>query len=1131
MYVAYGWPKVLSTAASSPQDIIVHLKASNGLLLLVSSSHLEIWSTSQHKTRLAQCFRDDDSINREGHIIQAIWSADTKSILVLTSAHFLLCYKLSVSDKQIRFGGRQSSGVFLIHLKLSSSLKVPFLDNITSTSNFAGNNDSALLGLSNGALHLISWSGEFLDSVDYSKEGKLLVDKISAKESSGDLISQGQTRSSLMEASTNPHLSFTQLVISVQLHLLVAVFQDGHVLLCTTSKNGVRKGSDITPERWIGTSDAVCAAVAHEQNMLAVGSKKGAVSLFDLADNAILIRTISLYDWGYSMEDTGAVSCIRWTPDNTAFAVGWQLRGLAVWSSSGCRLMCTIRQSGLNSAFSPVVKPGQDLLRCEPLSGGVACMDWEDHAYQLYAIESRNANRLLAFSFGKCCLNRGVSGVSHLRQLICGEDRVLLLQSEDEDELKIQHLIVPQSYISQNWPVLHVAASKDGTHLAIAGRRGLIIYDLRSKKWRVFGDVMQEQRISCRGLLWLGKIVVICNYNDTSKLYELCFYPRYHLDESSLLCRKILLDKPIVMDIWQDYILVTYPPFDVHVFQARLSGKLNPTKTPSLQLVTARELSIMTAKKQPVAMRFLPHRIVQDGKLSSDVDISVYNDVQGSYEDSLPKQPSRCLILRINGELSLLDLDEGSERKLTGDIEHFWVTYKQPDGEDNLIEEVSWLAYGHHGMQAWYPSSGADPYQPQDFLQLDPELEFDREVYPLGLLPYSGVVVGISQRLSFSAGVDMPCFEPLPQAQTILHCLLRHLLQRGKMDDALQLARLSAGRPHFSHCLEWLLFTVFDAVVSSQNSGKSDWPSPIKWNPSMLLQQACDLIRNFSEYLDVVVSVARKTDGRHWSDLFAAAGKSTELFDECFKRRCYRTAACYILVIEKLEGTPVSQYNALRLLQATLEESMYELAGELVRFLLRSGREIEIANGEPERKTNSFLGSFLFRSSTVREPSANLQTSKSFTAKETNAHIATVKRILENHAGYLMAHKMLRELVSFVKGTQFDLTEFLQSSGGRCARLQDFASALHIVGQKLDMNILQSRLDAEFLLAHMCTVGFKEWIVVLATLLRRMEVLLDLFRGDPRLWNAYSQTLRLQSQFSEFEDLLCLIEEALEPVE
>lgn len=43
------------------------------------------------------------------------------------------------------------------------------------------------------------------------------------------------------------------------------------------------------------------------------------------------------------------------------------------------------------------------------------------------------------------------------------------------------------------------------------------------------------------------------------------------------------------------------------------------------------------------------------------------------------------------------------------------------------------------------------------------------------------------------------------------------------------------------------------------------------------------------------------------------------------------------------------------------------------------------------------------------------------------------------------------------------------------------------------MGTLQSRLDAEFLLAHMCSVKFKEWIVVLATLLRRSEVFLDSF--------------------------------------
>jgi len=38
--------------------------------------------------------------------------------------------------------------------------------------------------------------------------------------------------------------------------------------------------------------------------------------------------------------------------------------------------------------------------------------------------------------------------------------------------------------------------------------------------------------------------------------------------------------------------------------------------------------------------------------------------------------------------------------------------------------------------------------------------------------------------------------------------------QRDKNEEALLLAQLSAEKPHFSHCLEWLLFTVFDAEIS-----------------------------------------------------------------------------------------------------------------------------------------------------------------------------------------------------------------------------------------------------------------------------------------------------------------------------
>ncbi|KAL2233865.1 RAB6A-GEF complex partner protein 1 [Sesamum indicum] len=1117
MYMAYGWPQVIPLEAPNcvSTQQIVYLKVVNRLLLVVSPTNVELWSSSQHRVRLGKYKRDVDSIRKEGENLRAVWSPDTKLIAVLTSACYLHIFKVQITERKIHIGGKQPTGLFLANISLLLSEQVPFANHNLTVSNFICDNKHFLIGLSDGSLYNISWKGEFSGAffLDVWPNDKIGANKLSPHLGNGLTFSgtQGVDRTNHVNHVASRSSGVVHLEFSIMLRLLFVLFSDGELIQCSVSKKGLRHADSITVERRVASGDVVCASVASEQQILAVGTRKGTVELYDLADSASLIRSVALHDWGYSVEDTGPVNCIAWTPDDSAFAVGWKLRGLTVWSVSGCRLMSTIRQIGLGSVSSPVVKSNQDF-KYEPMMGGTSMMHWDEHGYRLYAIEEGSSDRIVAFSFGKCCLNRGVSGTTYVRQVIYGEDRLLIVQSEDTDELKILHLNLPVSYILQNWPVLHVAASRDGMYLAVAGVNGLILYDIRLKRWRVFGDVSQEQQIQCRGLLWLGKIVVVCNYVDSSDTYELLFYPRYHLDQSSLLCRKPLLSKPVVMDVYQDYLLVTYHPFDVHIYHVKLTGELSPSSTPALQLSTVRELSIMTAKSHPAAMRFIPDQLPRDYTLKSDISSS---------SDLLAREPSRCLMLRMNGDLSLLDLDDGRERELTDSVELFWVTCGQSEEKNNLIEEVSWLDYGHRGMQVWYPSPGADPFKQEDFLQLDPELEFDREVYPLGLLPNAGVVVGVSQRMSFSASTEFPCFEPSPQAQTILHCLLRHLLQRDKREEALRLAQLSAEKPHFSHCLEWLLFTVFDAEISRQNSSKIQ--AGVANHAPSLLEKTCDLIRNFPEYYDVVVSVARKTDGRHWADLFSAAGRSTELFEECFQRRWYRTAACYILVIAKLEGPAVSQYCALRLLQATLDESLYELAGELVRFLLRSGREYEPTNADSDRDSPRFLGYFLFPSSFRKQP----QDAKSSSFKEQSPHVSSVKNILESHASYLMSGKELSKLVAFVKGTQFDLVEYLQRERYGSARLENFASGLELIGQKLHMGTLQSRLDAEFLLAHMCSVKFKEWIVVLATLLRRSEVLFDLFRHDLRLWKAYSITIQAHAPFAEYHDLLEELEDKL----
>lgn len=83
---------------------------------------------------------------------------------------------------------------------------------------------------------------------------------------------------------------------------------------------------------------------------------------------------------------------------------------------------------------------------------------------------------------------------------------------------------------------------------------------------------------------WLAIYLVIWHVCCTCLRYELLFFPRYHLDYSSLLYRKSLLGRPIVMDVFQDYILVTYSPFDVHIFHVVISGELSPASSPVLQV-------------------------------------------------------------------------------------------------------------------------------------------------------------------------------------------------------------------------------------------------------------------------------------------------------------------------------------------------------------------------------------------------------------------------------------------------------------------------------------------------------------------------------------------------------------------
>ncbi|KAL7258995.1 hypothetical protein ACSBR1_004989 [Camellia fascicularis] len=89
-----------------------------------------------------------------------------------------------------------------------------------------------------------------------------------------------------------------QLEFSLPLRLLFVIFSDGQLVLCSIYKKGLKQAESIKTEKRLGSGDASCASVASEQQILAVGTRRGVVELYDIAEFASLIRSVSQRDWG-----------------------------------------------------------------------------------------------------------------------------------------------------------------------------------------------------------------------------------------------------------------------------------------------------------------------------------------------------------------------------------------------------------------------------------------------------------------------------------------------------------------------------------------------------------------------------------------------------------------------------------------------------------------------------------------------------------------------------------------------------------------------------------------------------------------------------------------------------------------
>lgn len=70
-----------------------------------------------------------------------------------------------------------------------------------------------------------------------------------------------------------------------------------------------------------------------------------------------------------------------------------------------------------------------------------------------------------------------------------------------------------------------------------------------------------------------------------------------------------------------------------------------------------------------------------------------------------------------------------------------------------------------------------------------------------------------------------------------------------------------------------------------------------------------------AQFQDIVVSVARKTDAQMWPALFSAVGPPSKLLDDLLGAGQLTSAACCLLIVDRIEGAAAAHTFAVRLVE------------------------------------------------------------------------------------------------------------------------------------------------------------------------------------------------------------------------
>ncbi|XP_015508443.1 RAB6A-GEF complex partner protein 1 isoform X1 [Parus major] len=1106
MYFLSGWPKrLLFPLESQEQPLHIQTDPQRAFFAVLFPSQLSIWYC--RPSVLIVSYKElSKAASQFGPYKQAEWRPNSTMIAVSTANGYILFFEIpSARDKYLYEpiypkGSPHLKGT--PHYKeeqCAPSLNLEMkkvLDLQASITSLQSMLEDLLVATADGFLHLIHWDG--------MTNGRKAINLCTVP-FSVDL--QSSRAGSLLGFED---VYIRDMEYCATLDGFAVVFNDGRVGFITPMS------SRFTAEQLHGVwaqdvVDGTCVAVNNKYRLMAFGCANGSVQVYTID------TTTGAMQFSHKLEltpkqypdiwnKTGPVKLIRWSPDSCVVMVTWECGGLSLWSVFGAQLICTL---GGDFAYQ------SDGAKKDPLK--ISSMTWGSEGYHLWVIDGnssnmkpeRNANNeaqqfgILQFQFIKSALTVNPCMSNQEQVLLQGEDRLYLncgdaaqTQSPRNTSAHSEHnhsrergpfsdgsldsqglstllghrhwhvVQIHSTYLESNWPIRFSAIDKLGQNVAVVGKFGFAHYSLLTKKWKLFGNITQEQTMMVTGgLAWWNDFIVLACYNLNDHQEELRIYLRTsNLDNAFAHITKVQANT-LLLSVFRDIVILFRADCSICLYSIeRRSDGLNPTA--SIQIL------------QEVSMsRYIPHPFL----VVSVTLTSVRTETGITLK--MPQQAceAESIMLNLAGQLIMLQRDRSgpqirdkdnnpNQRKhlpfcapvvLAQSVENVWTTCRINKQKRHLLEAL-WLSCGGAGMKVWLPLFPRDHRKPHSFLSRRIMLPFHINIYPLAVLFEDALVLGaVNDTVLYdclytqsSAREHLEVLFPFSiverTSQIYLHHILRQLLVRNLGEQALLLAHSCATLPYFPHVLELMLHEVLEEEATSRE--------PI---PDPLLPTVAKFITEFPLFLQTVVHCARKTEYALWNYLFAAVGNPKDLFEECLMAQDLDTAASYLIILQNMEVPAVSRQHATLLFNTALEQGKWDLCRHMIRFLKAIGSgETETPPATPTTQEPSSSGGFEFfrhRSISLSQSAENLHSKFNLTktlsmpsgpsgkrwSKDSDcAENMYIDMMLWRHARRLLEEIKLKDLGCFAAQLGFELIGWLCKERARAARVEDFVCAL-----------------------------------------------------------------------------------------